>query len=101
MWLETTRTTSEADNCPKDAQGAALNSVGADEPSMGPAVNLRLPCSDPGRPVTTLSKSECIGYILGFIGNALYDGLIDEELASCLAKSLKQHYKLRLRTRFR
>lgn len=101
MWPKATRTTSEVDNCPKDAQGAALNRVGADKPSVGPAVDLRLPCSDPGRTVTTLSESECIAYVLGFIGNSLYEGAIDEELASVLAESLKRHYKLRPRTRFR
>lgn len=101
MWPEAARTTSEADNCPEDAQGAALNCVGAYEPSMGPAVNLRLPCSDTGGAVSTLSWSESIAYLLSFIHGALAEGLIDEELASNLAKSLKQHYKLRLRTRSR
>lgn len=98
MWLKTARTTSEADSCPKDTQGPTLNCVGAYEPSMGPAVDFRFPCSDNGGAVTTLSTSECVAYLLSFIHGALSEGHIDEELASDLAASVKQHYKFALRT---
>ncbi len=101
MRLTTARATSEADHCPEDAQRSALDCVGTYEPSMGSAVNIRIPCSDTGREKTTLTRSEIIPILSDLIWGSVDDGLVDEEYAKSLVQSLKQHYKLRLRTRSR
>lgn len=98
MRLITARATSKADYRTKDAQGAALNRVGADKPSMGTTIDLCIPCPDARGEEPILSRDEVISQLSELLVGYANHGADHKRDAEILAKALKQHYKLALRT---